>query len=142
MPGSRENLAPGQQLYAAIEYCNSDRALFAKIDSGRYDWLGVKPDGTYVLGSPPISRSRFTASGTLTRAGSSPDNRVGIFVPSIVAPSSSHWASPDEAQTDFHATLERLAMEGEGSGIHRVVLVTNGSVTDERIVVRKVPNVL
>jgi hypothetical protein len=52
---SRENKKLGQQLYAVIEFCNAPAALYAKIDSGLYDWLGVRrKDGrdTFVVGSP------------------------------------------------------------------------------------------
>jgi hypothetical protein len=42
---SRESLGIGQQVYAVIEFCNTPEALFGKVDSGKYDWLGVKVAG-------------------------------------------------------------------------------------------------
>lgn len=140
MPGSREELSPGQQLYGVIEFCKSDKSLFAKIHSGKYDWLGVKPDGTYVLGSPPIARNRFTASGIVSRPGATADNRVDVHVPGVDQPSSRHCSSPDEARLEFETTVKRLATEGAGSGIYRVVLISGGVKGPEQFVVRRRAN--
>ena len=46
----------GQQLYAVIEFCSLRETLWAKVDSGHYDWLGVQESRgrrVFILGRPP-----------------------------------------------------------------------------------------
>lgn len=142
MPGSREDLRPGQQLYGAIEFVRNPEHLFGKIDSGRYDWLGVRPDGQFVVGSPPVSRVRATASATVTSPGSSPRNRVDVHVPLSRSPSSHEYASADEARREFTEVVDRLQTTGDGSGLYRVVLYLEGARAQDEFVVRALRNVL
>jgi hypothetical protein len=45
----------GQQLYPVLEQCRKPEVLWAKLATGRYDWLGVRRNGKYVLGRPRLS---------------------------------------------------------------------------------------
>jgi hypothetical protein len=43
----------GRPRYKHIEFCTNAETVWRKLQEGRWDWLGVKPDGPFVLGSPP-----------------------------------------------------------------------------------------
>jgi hypothetical protein len=46
-----------EPLYERIEVCRDAETLWGKLNSGGWDWLGVKPDGVFVLGGPPVART-------------------------------------------------------------------------------------
>lgn len=59
-----------EPIYRRIEFCRNPERLWGKLRSGRYDWLGVKSDGQFVLGSPPVKKgSGLIASGTKDKDG-------------------------------------------------------------------------
>jgi hypothetical protein len=60
---SYENMRAGQQRYAVVEFCAKAETAWAKIASGKYDWLGMKRS-TFIFGRPPAG-SGF-GSGALT----------------------------------------------------------------------------
>lgn len=144
---SYENLGPGQQRYRVIEQCNDSEALFAKIESGHYDWLGVqekKGRQTYILGRPAVSRGGVWASSTAlhhSADGTAPtgQHRVSVRVPQVSSPSESWWTTPEEARIDFLREVRELEV-GSGSGLYRVTLVVDGHVDDEKFVVRASTN--
>jgi hypothetical protein len=45
----------GGPLYRHIDFCRNAETLWHKLQSGHWDWLGRKPDGQFVLGSPRLS---------------------------------------------------------------------------------------
>jgi hypothetical protein len=71
----------GQQLYRVIEFCKDPETLWAKIESGHWQWLGIHPSGKYVLGRPPVPIFEAHAAGTVSRPGSTPDNRIEFGAP-------------------------------------------------------------
>ncbi len=143
---SRESLGIEQQVYAVIEFCNTPEALFGKIDSGKYDWLGVKGAGrrrTFVVGSPRRA-ARSLGIATVKHVGAEDGHhRVAVRVPhhKVKSWAESWWPTAAEARADFERQTAAL-LEGEGSAIYAVRLYQNGDLTDEKIVVRVLPNVL
>lgn len=60
-------------VYEKIEFCRNAKALWGKIQSGRWDWLGVHPDGKFVVGSPRQRKgSTMMAAPTIGRGGATP----------------------------------------------------------------------
>jgi hypothetical protein len=41
-----------QPVYRKIEFVSDPERLWGKLKGGRWDWLGVHPEGQFVLGSP------------------------------------------------------------------------------------------
>ncbi len=52
---SHAHVQLGHQLYPILEQCWKPEALWAKLATGNYDWLGVRRNGKYVLGRPRLS---------------------------------------------------------------------------------------
>jgi hypothetical protein len=89
---SYEDKRPGQQLYGVIEFCASPEVLYAKIESGHYDWLGVRQGKrgrvNYVLGRPRLARQEGLASGTAKHGPPSMtgQHRVEVHLPHRLRP--------------------------------------------------------
>lgn len=118
MPRSRENLRPGQQLYRAIEFCVDPETLWGKIESGKWDWLGVrerKGKKFYAVGSLPTSRVRMMAGGTVTEKDADGRYQVVIATPDFHGKSRRIVKSRPDAEGEFAQTIARLRDETEGS---------------------------
>src|SRR5215216_6739167 len=105
-----------EPVYESLSFCNSPDALWAKLATGGWDWLGVKPDGrTFVLGAPRRS-SGFVAmaAATVTRAGAKPGQfGVRVRVPRFASTSDTWCSSSDAARNEYNRTLEELGEEGK-----------------------------
>lgn len=144
---SYENRHAGQQRYAAIEFCANAETAWAKIESRKYDWLGMKRS-TFVFGRPPASRA-IGGSGAMTigtpgadGTPASTNHVIEIRVPGGVGPTRHLHATAEAARADYRETIARLAEPDGSSGLFRVRLVTNAITEDEQLVVRVLPNVL
>lgn len=145
---SRADLEPGQQIYTVIEYCNDAETLWAKIESGHWDWLGVAVDKsdrrTFILGSPAAGGSGMMAGGTVVPQGVA--NGAFRVEARRAHPWFKQWgqswhASPEEAAAAYETQLEAVRTQ-PGSGVDRVRLVIDDRVQREDLVVRTLPNVL
>jgi hypothetical protein len=144
-PRSYEDHAQGQQLYAVIESCTSLETLWAKIDSGKWDWLGTqvsKGKRTYLLGRPPMSRSEAIAALSVQHK----DAEVGQHGVEVRTPHrffrgvSSAWTETrDAAEIEFDRQVQAL-QQGPGSGLYKVTLVLDGQPARHEIVARILPN--
>ncbi|GAY07919.1 hypothetical protein [Pseudonocardia sp. N23] len=141
MPRSYDDYQPGQQLYTRIEFVRNAEALWAKIESGRYDWLGVAPEGQYVLGSPPTQRLGASPGGVSMRAGTVEEHRIEFRGAGESQPGARWFASSHDARAGFDSFVaERGPSNGGKTGIWRVTLFQDGDVVDEATVVRATPN--
>lgn len=66
-------------LYDRIEFCRDPETLWGKLESKRYDWLGVHPKGQFVVGSPPVQRFSGGAGSSLARGGA-PEGEHGFRI--------------------------------------------------------------
>lgn len=145
---SREGLARGQQLYAAIEFCSSAETLWGKIASGNWDWLGVRRSAngrlSYVVGSPPTSKGfQSRAVGIVSEVGVSEHHRTTIQTPDLPEPGPPrHYASAAAAAAGFDEIIRLFEMENGSSGLILVRLYEGDTVTRSRLVVRARPNEL
>ena len=57
MTARRADFEPeaGQQLYALVESCRKPEVLWDKLRTGKYDWLGLRRGGRFVIGRPRLS---------------------------------------------------------------------------------------
>jgi hypothetical protein len=126
-------------IYRTIEFCRNANTLWGKIESGRWDWLGVHPDGKFVLGSPAQARSRVSAAASVVRAGAEAGRfDVKIYTPDGPGPSVESLPTNEAARAAFEAECVRLA-EGDRPCLYRVTLVLDGVLTDEEFVVTLPP---
>ena len=142
---SHESLDVGQQVYAVLEFVRKEDALWAKIESGHWDWLGVKVRRgrhTYVLGRPRASRSEGMASVSKVSEGA----KAGVHGVEVRVPHPTHrhpggawYATAEEAKQEFARQVAELA-HGPGSGLFKVVLIEDGQQVQEELVVRVLPN--
>lgn len=136
----------GQQLYAVIESCTSLDTLWAKIDSGHWDWLGVqerKGKRTFILGRPRVGRSEIMAALSGTHAGA----EAGQHGVEVRTPHAHYrgvtalWhTTPEEAEAEYDEQINTLSAAGPGSALYRVTLVVNGQAVRSHVVARILPN--
>jgi hypothetical protein len=132
-------------MYRVIESCTDPETLFAKIDSGHWDWLGVQQSGnrrTFILGRPRRGGMGLVAS-VQARHGNveTGRNRVVVRTPHAVkvSPEEAWWPTGEEARADFERRKTEL-MQGEGSGLFKMRLYVEDQLVDEHFVVRALPN--
>lgn len=139
---SYEGMQAGQQAYAAIEFCSDPEVLWAKIETGHWDWLGVKPDGQFVLGKPSARRGRGGGVLTVGMPGADGSNRVEVRIPRGIAPTVYPYVTPSDARSGYSEIIDRLNAADGTSGLHRVDLYIDGVQTSETLVVRRMRNYL
>ncbi len=126
-------------IYQHIEFCSDPETLWGKIQSGIWDWLGVKADGrTFVLGRPKrTGGSGFEAALTV----GAPEGQHGVRVHAPLGPSpSARWVKTEqEAKEEFVRQVESLKAEAEGPVLFKVDRVALGEVVEEEFVVLRPP---
>jgi len=127
----------GGPRYAKIEFCRDPKTLWGKIESRRWDWLGVHPDGKFVLGSPPVGGSRSHASATVTKAGAEEGQYgVGSKFPLIPSGGFTWYRTREEADEAFERRVEEERDESKGPALVRIRQVEGREVVREEFVVR------
>jgi hypothetical protein len=127
-----------EPVYEKIEFCRNPETLWGKVQSGGWDWLGVHPNGQFVLGSPPRSGgSSMMAAPTV----GSPEGEHGILVRTpLGSGGGTHWyATEQQAREEFQNQVDRLRDESEGPGLFKVQRIEKRSVVDEELIVRRPP---
>jgi hypothetical protein len=126
-------------LYRYIEFCRNPETLWHKIESGDWDWLGVHPDGKFVLGRPKRS-----GGSSLRAAPTVGSGRHGVFVqgPLDPGPTRHLYSTEQEAKEGFWREVARLSAESEGPVLLRVQRVVGVYVEEEEFVVRRPPTYL
>jgi hypothetical protein len=137
-------VAESGPVYRYIEFCSDEKALWHKLQSGRWDWLGRKPKGQFVLGQP--RRNPPTEVGvpftTSSEEGATKDLhgiRTQAWVGQPNTASSTWVTTADKAKTAFEKEIARLKDPALKPVLARVLLVQDGVVTDERFVVQEPP---
>jgi hypothetical protein len=127
--------------YRNIEFCSRPNAAWAKLKSGRYDWLGLRSDGDFVLGTPPRKHIEGFGAATSIKAGAV-EGRHGVRA--ITEPrhedlvSRDWYASADEARVAFEALIADWERR-DGPMLARLELVQDDRLADEAFVVNLTP---
>jgi hypothetical protein len=130
-----------EPVYKKIEFCRNAKTLWGKIQSGRWDWLGVHPNGQFVLGSPRQGKgSTMMGALTIGRDGAT-QGAHGVYVRTPLGPGPSKtWCKTEQqAREEFQTTVDSLSDESKGPGLFKVERVEKGSVVDEEWIVRRPP---
>lgn len=131
-------------LYQYIEFCRNTQTLWHKLQSGHWDWLGRKLDGTFVLGRPRVSPESFGIAAITVTAEDGKQGEHGVKLQQWHGQpsdrSSSRWFSDaDTARDEFEEDVRRLEDPTQNPILARLVLIQNGSVTDERFIAQVPP---
>jgi hypothetical protein len=129
-------------VYRNIEFARNPETLWGKLREGRWDWLGVHPDGQFVLGSPRRSEgTSLHASGSVIKSGATEGvHGVRIFTDPgrENSPSQDWFGSRDEAKADYDRRVTEFEQQ-EGPLLVKVELVWDGRVADRAFVVNAPP---
>jgi len=142
---TRGGYSTGHQLYAVIEFCNSRKALWAKLKTGRWDWLGVKDGRTFVLGSPRVQRRSGVGIAVQHEPGATGVHRVAVeasWVPKRVGPAITKCLTADSARRRFESAVARLEKPDGSSGLWRVRLYVDDRIEDDVFALRLASNYL
>jgi hypothetical protein len=123
-------------LYRTIEFCSSPKALWGKLESGRWDWLGVHPEGKFVLGSPRAPRIDGSAKESHVQSGANElEFSVKIDTPSGSA-STDSFPTEVAARYGYEAARERLSGT-DTPCIYRLRLVVLRDLVAEEFIVSR-----
>ena len=133
----------GQQLYAVLTQCRRPQALWDKLATGRYDWLGVRSNGRYVLGQPRLT-PLTSRDPVLHRApGADGQHRVEYRGPLDRGANQEWYVSQGDARDGY----DRVLADDPGSaipssGVWLVRLYVRGVLAGEELLVRRLPKLL
>jgi hypothetical protein len=131
-------------LYQYIEFCRNAETLWHKLHSGHWDWLGRKPDGQFVLGSPRRKRKMIGASAT-AYVGAAEEGKHGIReygwggLPQKSPTSGSWYESAAQARAAFKELIAHYDRPEQAPILLKLVLIENGHPTDERFIAQTPP---
>jgi len=128
-------------VYEKIEFCRNAKTLWGKLQSGRWGWLGVHPNGQFVLGSPRQGKGSTMMGAFTTGRGGAVPGEHGVYVKTPLGPGPSKtWCQTgQQAREEFRTTVDSLRDESKGPGLFKVELIEQGSVVDEELIVRRPP---
>jgi hypothetical protein len=139
---SYPQVEPGQQLYPVLEQCRKPEVLWAKLATGNYDWLGVRRNGTYVLGRPRLS-AVVPEEPVPPPDDARHPHRVECLGPLQRTPRWEAHPTPEEAREAFRRMVAGDPVTPlQSSGVWRARLVLDGRSVEERLVVRPLPRVV
>jgi hypothetical protein len=131
----------GQQLYAVLESIKKPEALWDKLATGNYDWLGVRRNGRYVVGRPRLSPIRPDDD-------TAPDDkddrhRIEFLGPLQRRPRWEPFATADEARDAFQRVVAGDPVTPlRNSGVWKVRLILDGEPVEDLLVVRALPRLI
>lgn len=132
----------GQQVYPVLEQCRKPEALWAKLATGNYDWLGVRRNGKYVLGRPRLSAAVPDDPGPAPDDATAP-HRIEFLGPLQRIPRWEQHPTAEEARDAFGRIVAGDPVTPlQASGVWQVRLVLDGRSADERLVVRPLPRMV
>jgi hypothetical protein len=131
----------GQQLYAVLESIKKPEALWDKLATGNYDWLGVRRNGRYVIGRPRLSP-------VPPHDDTVPDDqkdlhRIEFLGPLQRRPRWEAFATAGDAREAFHRVVAGDPVTPlQNSGVWKVRLVLDGEPVEDLLVVRALPRLI
>jgi hypothetical protein len=125
-----------EPLYRHIEFCRNAETLWGKLQSGTWDWLGVHPDGKFVLGSPAANKGfQIRAAATVVQLPAE-EGEHGVVTHTPHGLASAIWCPTEEAAKHEFQRLRDLEEAGEGPRLLRLRRVEGGRTVEEDYVVR------
>lgn len=126
-------------IYKHIEFVDNPERLWGKIESN-WDWLGIKPDGTFVVGTPKRSGSSGpTVKGAHVVADNAPigEHGVRVRVPNRGG-SNKHWfPTAARAREHYEGVISETIKTDVPGLLMRVELIELGDVIEQSVIVRR-----
>jgi hypothetical protein len=139
---SHESAEVGQQLYAVLESIKKPEALWAKLATGNYDWLGVRRNGSYVIGRPRLTPLRRD-DGVPPPDDAQDPHRIQFAGPLDRRPRWEAYATVDEARGAYDRLVTGDPITPiRSSGVWKVRLILDGGPVEELLVVRALPRMV
>jgi hypothetical protein len=124
-----------------LESVKNPEALWDKLATGNYDWLGVRRNGRYVVGRPRLSRitaALAPAPNTVQHV-----HRIEYRSPLDGTPRWEGYATAEEARDAYARVVTGDPITPvRTSGVWRVRLVVENEPIDELLVVRALPRMV
>jgi hypothetical protein len=139
---SHDNVEFGQQLYAVLESVKKPEALWAKLVTGNYDWLGVRRNGRYVIGRPRLSM--VTSDDSAASPNTVQDrHRIEYMGPLDRRPLWEPYATAEEARAAYDRVVTGDPITPlRTSGVWKIRLVMDEQSIEELLVVRALPRMV
>ena len=139
---SHDNTEMGQQLYALLESIKKPEALWEKLATGNYDWLGVRRNGRYVIGRPRLTPLRRD-DGSPPPDDQQHPHRIEFIGPLDKRPRWEGYPTVDEARGAYDRLVTGDPITPiRSSGVWKVRLVLDGRPVEELLVVRALPRMV
>jgi hypothetical protein len=131
-----------EPIYEKIEFCRNAWTLWGKIQSGRWDWLGIHPDGQFVLGSPRQRKGFTMMAAPEVVMDSANRSEHGVRVSTPLGPprgGASWYRTEQQAREEFRKALNSHGNESKGPELFKVQRIEQGSIAEEELIVRRPP---
>jgi hypothetical protein len=139
---SFESVEVGQQLYAVLESVKKPQALWEKLATGNYDWLGVRRNGRYVIGRPRLSPMRRDDSPVSSNKVPAL-HRIEYLAPLDRSPRWEGYPTAEEAREAYDRLVTGDPITPlRNSGVYKVRLVVDDQSNEELLVVRALPRMV
>jgi hypothetical protein len=139
---SHSNAQVGQQLYAVVESVKKPEALWARLATGNYDWLGVRRNGRYAVGRPrliPVREDEDRPEPDALRDR----HRIEYLAPLDRIPRWESHPTVDEARDAYERVVTGDPVTPlQTSGVWKVRLVLDDRKVEELLVVRALPRMV
>jgi len=139
---ANEHFEVGQQLYAVLEAIKKPEALWAKLTTGNYDWLGLRRNGRYVVGRPRLTPVHGDDGDPAPDDQYQP-HRLACLGPLQRRPRWEAYPTAEDAQDAFRQVVGRDPVTPlRNSGVWKVRLVPGDGTVEEILVVRALPRLV
>jgi hypothetical protein len=132
----------GQQLYAVVESVKKPEALWARLATGNYDWLGVRRNGRYVVGrprlSPVLGEDEWPCPDPIRDR-----HRIEYLGPLDRLPRWERFETPEEAREAYDRVVTGDPVTPmRNTGVWKVRLLVDEVAVEEMLVVRALPRMV
>lgn len=127
--------------YEYIEFCRNAKTLWSKLESGRWDWLGVHPKGQYVLGRPRRGGIRVYAPSIINTQPDAKEGQHGIRIqqwtgnPGTKA-GGAWFKDAEQAKAAFHEKVNYYEAPERKLILAKITLIEKNTVIDEKFIVQ------
>ena len=125
-------------VYQHIEFCQDAATLWGKLEEGRWDWLGVHPDGQFVLGSPRRAVGGLKVTGAEVSKPGAKRRGFGFTTTVPGSGESGDWfTDPGEARAAYLAAVKAAEAEAGTPSIRRFTLWIDREFVESSFVVNR-----
>jgi hypothetical protein len=134
----------GGPLYRHIDFCRNAETLWHKLQSDHWDWLGRKPDGQFVLGSPRLSGRIIPSVSLKVNRRDVKEGQHGVrwlewSGATDVEPNTDWLADEEKAKGRFEELVAHYENPGRSPALVKGWLIQKRVTVDERFIAQTPP---